>query len=253
MSGTGFKDHFSRQSGHYSRYRPAYPRELIGYVASIAPDRALAVDCATGNGQAAIALAEFFTTVVAVDGSAAQLEQAQPHPRVRYERAMAEALPVADHSVSLVAAAQAVHWFDFDRFYEECRRVLVPGGAIAVWTYELFRAGPAIDAIVDEFYENKLGAYWPPERRYVEQAYRTLPFPWREATPPRFELTTDWTLEQVVGYFNSWSSVQRYKDAHGGSDPVAAAAARLATVWPADGTVRLTWPLHLRAGRADPL
>ena len=46
-----FKDHFSRQSSAYSRYRPGYPPELIAWVAAQAPDRRLAVDCATGNGQ----------------------------------------------------------------------------------------------------------------------------------------------------------------------------------------------------------
>ena len=72
-----FKDHFSSQSAAYRRYRPEYPAELIRYVASLAPDRRVAIDCATGNGQAAVALAEHFETVLAVDGSRSQLERAQ--------------------------------------------------------------------------------------------------------------------------------------------------------------------------------
>ena len=251
MSEPGFKDHFSPVSGNYSRYRPSYPPELIQYVASCAPDRRLAVDCATGSGQAAVALAEHFDSVLAVDGSAAQLENAQPHPRVRYERAMAESLPVADHSVSLVAVAQAVHWFDFDRFYAECRRVLVPGGVVAAWTYQVFRAGTAVDAVVDRFYHGTIAPYWPPERRYVAEAYRTLPFPWAVETPPQFRLQTEWSLEQVLGYFATWSSVQGYKDAHAGADPLPALHAELATVWPVAATLRLTWPVYLRIGRAD--
>jgi ubiquinone/menaquinone biosynthesis C-methylase UbiE len=213
MATPTFKDHFSRQSGDYSRYRPGYPPELIAWVASRAPDRALVVDCATGNGQAAIALAEHFDAVVAVDGSRAQLGRAQPHPGVRYELAVAEHLPVPDASVSLVAAAQAVHWFDFDRFHAECRRILKPDGAIAVWTYEKLQAGPAIDGVVDRFYEGVVGEYWPPERR-------------------------------------SWSSVQRFKDAHAGQDPLPALGSELATLWPAGSTLRLNWPVHLRLGRA---
>jgi SAM-dependent methyltransferase len=245
-----FKDHFSRQSGDYSRYRPGYPPELIAWVAARAPDRNLAVDCATGNGQAAVALAEHFDTVLAVDGSLAQLERALPHPRVRYRRAMAEQLPVPDGSVALVAAAQAAHWFDFARFHAECRRVLQPGGVIAVWTYEKFRATAALDAAVDRFYEEVVGEFWPPERRYVEQKYRTLPFPWAEEPAPAYSLDTDWSLEQVLGYLASWSAVQRYKDAHGGADPLTALAAELATLWPVGATVRLNWPIHLRLGRA---
>jgi SAM-dependent methyltransferase len=252
MTAPTFKDYFSRQSADYSRYRPAYGPDLVAYLAELAPDRSLAVDCATGNGQAAVLLAEHFDDVLAVDGSEAQLQRAMPHPRVRYRRALAEALPVPDRSVALVAVAQAVHWFDFDRFYAECRRVLEPGGVLAVWTYTVFRAGGAVDAIVDRFYHDTIGPYWPPERRYVQEHYRTLPFPWREVSPPAFELHTDWTLEQAIGYFASWSSVQNYKDRHA-SDPLPGLRSELSTAWPVGGTLRLNWPIHLRVGRADPL
>ena len=251
MTDATFKDHFSRQADAYSRYRPAYPADLIAYVASLAPDRGLAVDCATGNGQAAVALAAHFERVLAVDGSAAQLAQAIPHPSVRYERAMAEALPVATGEAALVAAAQAVHWFDFERFHAECRRVLRPGGIVAVWTYTVFRAGGPIDDVVDRFYHETIGPWWPPERELVQQGYRTIPFPWDEVAPPPFALETEWTLEQVVGYFGSWSSVQRYREHHG-ADPLPAVERELATVWPAAGTVRLKWPLYLRVGRRAP-
>jgi len=250
MSGAGFKDHFSRLAAGYSRYRPAYPPDLIAFVAGCAPDRRRAVDCATGSGQAAVALAAHFESVLAVDGSARQLANAQPHDRVHYACSMAEHLPVADHGVSLVAAAQAVHWFDFERFHAECRRVLVPGGVLAVWTYEKFRATPAVNAVMDRFYEQVIGPYWPPERRYVDEGYRTIPFPWQELAAPRFALRTDWTLEQALGYVATWSSVQRYRDAHGGDDPLPGLRADLTSAWRADGTLRLEWPIHLRLGHA---
>jgi SAM-dependent methyltransferase len=247
-----FKDHFSGQAADYSRYRPGYPPELIAYVAALAPDHGLAVDCATGNGQAAVALAGHFDRVLAVDGSATQLARALPHPKVRYERALAEALPVGDAEVALVAAAQAVHWFDFDRFHAECRRVLVPQGVVAAWTYTVFRAGGAIDEVVDRFYHDTIGPYWPPEREFVQQAYRTIPFPWDEIAPPSFTLQTQWTLEQAIGYFASWSSVQKYRERHGGEDPLPGVQRELAAVWPAGSTVRLNWPLYLRVGRHRP-
>ena len=250
MSDAGFKDHFSRLAAGYSRYRPAYPRELIHYVANCAPDRGLAVDCATGNGQAAVALAEHFQQVVAVDGSATQLEAAQPHLRVQYVCALAEKLPVDDQTVSLVAAAQAVHWFDFGRFNAECRRVLKPKGVVAVWTYEKFRATAAVDAVMDHFYDQVIGAYWPPERRYVDDEYRTLPFPWQEERPPPFALQTEWSLDQALGYIGTWSAVLRFRDAHPGQDPLPALRAQLATHWRAATTLRLVWPIHLRVGRA---
>jgi ubiquinone/menaquinone biosynthesis C-methylase UbiE len=245
-----FKDHFSRLAAGYSRFRPAYPRELIEYVAGRAPDRRVAIDCATGNGQAAVALAEFFDKVLAVDGSASQIAQAQPHTRVTYLCALAESMPVADHSVSLIAVAQAVHWFDFARFYTECRRVLAPQGVVAVWTYEKFRATPAVDTVMDRFYYDVIGPYWPPERQYVDEGYRTLPFPWQEEAPPAFSLGTDWTLEQVLGYVSTWSAVLRYRDARAGYDPLQDLTGELRTHWRDASTLRLVWPLHLRLGRA---
>ena len=243
-----FKDHFSSQASGYSRYRPGYPAELIGFVASRAPDQRLAVDCATGSGQAALAIAEYFDCVLAVDASLDQLARSQPHPRVLYAASLAEQLPIGPRSVALVTAAQAVHWFDFSRFYDECRRVLVPGGVIAVWTYEKFRLDPAVDAVVDRFYSQVVGPDWPAERRYVELGYRTLPFPWNEESPPDFAHETDWDLAEVLGYLGTWSAVQRYRD-RVGSDPLPALKPELAAAWGDERTRTLRWPIHLRLGR----
>jgi SAM-dependent methyltransferase len=140
---------------------------------------------------------------------------------VHYATALAESLPLRTACASLIVAAQAAHWFDFDRYYAECRRALKPGGVVAAWTYQTFRIDPRIDASIGEFYSGEVGPYWPPERVYVEQGYRTLPFPLAEEAAPRFELETDWTLEQVMGYLATWSSVQRYKDARGTRSPAA--------------------------------
>jgi SAM-dependent methyltransferase len=244
---TAFKDHFSRQAAAYSRYRPAYPPELIAYVASLAPGDELAVDCATGSGQAAVALAGHFAQVLAVDGSVRQLVQALPHDGVHYVAGLAERLPLGRGRAALVAAAQAVHWFDFDRFYAECRRVLQPGGVVAVWTYEKFHGDAELDAVVDHFYRDVVGPWWPAERRYVEDGYRSLPFPLAEDTAPVFSLVTDWDLEQALGYFASWSAVQRQRDATG-ADPLPELRRSLEPHW-AGRLRRLTWPLHLRVGR----
>jgi SAM-dependent methyltransferase len=244
-----FKDHFSRQSVGYRRYRPGYPVELVDFVASRAPERGLAVDCATGSGQAAVELARHFDAVLAVDGSLRQLAGAQSHPRVHYVAALAERLPLRDGSATLVAAAQAAHWFDFERFHAECRRVLRPGGVVAAWTYEKFRVDAAVDAVVDRFYTEVVGQDWPPERRFVEQGYRTLPFPWREESVPAFALETDWDLDEVMGYLATWSAVQRFRDRLG-RDPLPALRPPLEAAWSTGGRRRLRWPIHLRLGRA---
>lgn len=248
-AGSGFKDHFSTQAAAYARFRPLYPAALLDFVAACAPHRALAVDCATGNGQAAVALARHFEQVLAVDASEAQLAAAVAHPRVDYRLARAEALPVDSGSVALVAVAQALHWFDAGAFHRECRRVLVSGGIVAAWAYETFRIQPPLAAIVDRFYRDTLGPYWPPERRHVESGYQTLEFPWQEVAAPAFEMQVDWTPEQLLGYLGSWSAVQRCRAALG-HDPIEPLRAELSAAWPVESTVRLIWPLHLRIGRA---
>lgn len=223
--------------------------ELFDYLASLTPGHAVALDCATGSGQAAIGLAAHFEVVIATDGSVSQLRNAQPHPRVMYIGNLAEQPALKDHSVDLVAAAQAAHWFDHERFHNEVRRVLRADGALAVWTYGLAHVDAEVDAIVTRFYSDVVGPYWPPERRYVESSYRDLPFPWREMAAPAFELKLRWNLDDFVGYIGTWSAVQRYTKAKG-EDPLPALRQELTAAWNSAQQQRsVVWPLHLRVGR----
>ena len=245
----GFADHFSAQAADYARFRPHYPTELFDFLATASPARRLAWDCGTGSGQAAIGLAAHFERVHATDPSAGQLEHATRHERVTYSLGRESGSGLPGGSTDLVTAAQAAHWFDIERFHSECRRILAPRGVVALWTYGKFRVDPAVDAVVDHFYSDVVGRYWPPERRHVEQGYRSLPFPWHEESVPEFELTDDWDLEQVMGYLATWSAVQRCQD-QSGRDPLRELQPRLAGLWPPGGTRRLRWPIHLRLGRA---
>jgi SAM-dependent methyltransferase len=244
-----FKDHFSGHAGAYARYRPDYPAALFTWLATLTPRHEVALDLATGSGQAAIGLAPHFDRVIASDGSVQQLLNAQPHPKVAYLANVAERPALQDHSVDLVVAAQAAHWFDHQRFHPEIRRTLRHEGALAIWTYGLAYVTPEIDAIVREFYEHTVGPYWPPERRHVENAYRDLPFPWREIQTPEFKLELQWDLDGFIGYVGTWSAVQRYTKARG-EDPLPALRAEIAPHWNLDATTRsVIWPLHLRVGR----
>lgn len=242
-----FKDHFSGHASAYARYRPEYPNELYDYLATLTPRHAVALDCATGSGQAAVGLARHFDLVIATDGSVPQLRSAQAHPHVAYVGNLAEQPALQDRSVDLVAAAQAAHWFDHERFHPEMHRVLRPDGALALWTYGLTSIAPPIDAVVSHFYENVVGPYWPPERRHVENAYRDLPFPWREVTVPQFQLRLDWALEDFIGYVGTWSATQRYTKVSA-ADPLPALRDEIAPLWGSNSRP-VVWPLHLRVGR----
>lgn len=248
-SAMSFKDHFSGHAGLYAKYRPDYPAALYSYLATLTPQRELALDCATGSGQAAVGLAQHFELVIGADGSVAQLQNAQAHPRVRYVASMAEQLAFPNRSVDLVVAAQAAHWFDHDRFHGEVRRGLRPQGALAIWTYGLASITAEIDAVVRQFYVDVVGSYWPPERRHVETAYRTLPFPLHEIAAPPLRLELQWDLDALLGYLGTWSAVQRYGKATG-DDPLPALRQRLEPHWhPAAELRPVVWPLYLRVGR----
>jgi SAM-dependent methyltransferase len=246
----GFKDHFSGHAADYAAYRPGYPEALFDFLASLPRRRTLALDCATGNGQAAIGLAERFEHVVAIDASREQLASARPHPRVEYRVARAEETGLPDASIDLVSAAQAVHWFDFERFYAEARRLLAPGGAVAVYTYNLVRVEPRFDRLVDRLAYEVVEAFWPPERRWVDEEYRTLPFPFAEVAAPRLFNEAEWDLGRVLRYIGTWSSYQRYRKTTG-RDPIKLLQDELTAAWGDPAAARpVRWPIFLRAGYA---
>ena len=248
-----FADHFSSIARDYAASRPTYPAALFQWLASVAPGRRRAWDCAAGNGQATLELARFFDEVTATDASAAQIGQAPPHPRVRYRAAPAEMSGLPDESVDMIVVAQALHWLDLDGFYAEARRVLVPGGVLAAWCYGLPRLDdPAIDRRLEHFYGTVVGPYWAPERRLVETGYRTLAFPFEALTAPPFEMALDWSLAELAAYVRTWSATDRFRRERG-DDPVEPLAAELAPRWGAiDGRRRVRWPLSLRIGRHRP-
>ena len=243
-----FKDLFSTQSADYARFRPGYPEALFSWLASLAPGRGCAVDVATGNGQAALALAEHFAEVVAVDASAAQLAEAPAHSNVVYRVGQAEATGAADASADLLTAAQAFHWFRQDAFFAEAARVLRPGGVLAVWSYGLTRITPAIDALVQHLYGDVLGGYWEPERRLVEEGYASVKFPFTPIPAPPFEMALEWDLAALTGYLRTWSALRAYVRAQS-VDPVVALEPELARAWGGAGAHTARWTLAVHVSR----
>ena len=246
-----FKDHFSKVSKLYSKYRPSYPDELFQYLVSISPSNKIALDCATGSGQAALALAKYFEHVIATDASSSQIANAFQHEKIEYRVATAEDSKLDDESVDLVTAAQAVHWFNFENFFKEARRVLKPDGIIAFWTYSHLHSIHEIDSIIGEFYIETINPYWPPERKFVEEHYKTIPFSFSEISAPQFEIRDRWTLHNITGYLNSWSAVQRYTEVNG-FNPVDQITGELAKAWGDPDSEKLVrWDLHIRVGKKE--
>jgi SAM-dependent methyltransferase len=242
-----FKDHFSKQAADYAKFRPRYPQKLFDYLGSIAPSRQVAWDCGTGNGQAAVGLASVFDYIIATDASERQIANAQSHEKVDYHVAPAENSGIEAETLDLIMVAQALHWFDLRRFYGEVRRVLKNNGVFAASAYNLLHVDPAVDAIVNRYYYDVVGPFWPPERKLVEQ-FADLRFPFREVDAPKFEMTAQWNLDHLRGYLQTWSSTQRFIAAKG-SDPLEQITDELRAAWGDSRKIRnVTWPLVLRIG-----
>ena len=192
-------------------------------------------------------MAEVFRRVIATDASEKQIANAERHPRVEYRVATAENSGIESSSVDLIAVAQALHWFDLEKFYSEARRVMKPRGVIAAIAYKLATVSPDIDAVVHHYYASVVGAYWPGERVLVER-FEELPFPFAEIAGPTFEMMAEWGVEQLLGFLRTWSATQRFMAAEKG-DPLEGVEKELRSAW-GDEVRRVVWPLTLRVGRA---
>lgn len=243
-------DHFSGVSARYAAFRPRYPRALFEFVASLPEKRRRAWDCGAGTGQASLDLVEWFDEVIATDVSAPQIAEASRHSRVTWRAEAAEATTIESRSVDLVTVAQALHWFDHERFYDEVRRVAARGGAIAAWTYRGARMDGRAGELLRLFATETVGAYWPPERRFVDDGYATIPFPFERVDAPTLCIEETWTRAQLVGYASTWSATTRYVAANG-VDPVRGFEDVLRSVWPDGEMRRVEWPLTILAGRIE--
>lgn len=242
------KDNFSGQAKTYALHRPQYPPELYAFVLSTVPSREHVWDCATGNGQAAVVLANYFKSVEATDISSQQLAEAPSKPNIQYQVATAENTPFESDTFDLITVAQAYHWLDHTLFLQEAQRVLKPDGILAVWGYNLPRIDDTIDPLLQHFYQNIVGPYWDPERKLVDQQYSSLSFDWQTIQCPDFAFVTSKNLEAFGGYLQSWSAVQKFIKKEG-KNPVLPFIESLKRHWPPQTVKNLYFPIFMRLGR----
>lgn len=240
-------DNFSTTADQYALYRPDSPEGIYDFLYAHTPRFGQAWDCGTGNGQVAVRLADRFGHVFATDISAGQLARAIKKDNINYLEERAEATTLPDASIDLITIAQAIHWFDFDAFYKEVKRVARPEALIAAWTYSLFKVNEPVDAVIDHFYMNITRPYWDKERDYVDAGYATIPFPFKELAVPQLQIIRQWTIRQLEGYLRTWSGVIHYGQKTG-EDPVTLIGEALRAAWGNAETLEIRWPVHVRAG-----
>jgi len=241
---------FSSGSEQYAKHRPQYPVELFSFLNKISVGHDHAWDCATGNGQAAVSCAQYFSKVEATDVSAEQIEHGIAHPKVKYSVCPAEHTPFADHTFDLITVATAVHWFDQEQFFREVERVLKPKGILAIWGYSFFYIEPEIDDIILKVLLEPIQRFWAEANLQIMGGYRDLILPFDEIrNPPSFAMQIEWTLGQLLAYLRTWSAVKRY-EAELGNDPVAELETKLKPIWrEPDKTKLVHMPLVFKASR----
>lgn len=242
------KDNFSKRSDLYARFRPGYPRQLFDFLLPLVPDKKAAWDCGTGNGQVAVKLSMYFKEVYATDLSSAQIENAHKKENIFYSVEAAEKTLFPRNKFDLITVAQAIHWFELNGFYKEAHRTLKPGGVIAAIGYDVFRINKKVDLLIDKFYTDITGPYWDKERKYVDEHYLTIPFPFKEITTPGFSMNYNWAFEQVTGYLSTWSAVQHYTRKNN-ENPVEKFSEELKKVWGDVLKRKVTFPIFARTGR----
>jgi SAM-dependent methyltransferase len=243
-------NHFGNKAAEYSQFRPHYPAELFQYLIQLTHHQECAWDVGTGNGQAAVALSPYFNKVIATDLKQGQLDRAEKKDNISYIACPAEKTPIEDKSVDLITVAQALHWFNFDEFYQEVQRVAKPDCLVAAWCYTLISISPEIDQQINHLYSDILGdQYWPKERQYIDSAYTDIPFPFQQIKTPTFTIARSLNFSQLIGYLNTWSALQEYKTRNQNKNPLDFIIEDVQKLWGAPDKEYITHtPLYLLAG-----
>ncbi|MCG8670839.1 MAG: class I SAM-dependent methyltransferase [Pseudomonadales bacterium] len=243
-----FKDHFSSDTEGYRTFRPRYPESLYKWLYTKIPHPAVVWECGAGSGQATEQLAKHFDKVIATEPSAAQLKQAPELDNVEYQVCTAESFSSQPESIDAVVVAQAIHWFDHEKFFAKVNELVKPGGLVAVFGYQLMYVNDALDPLLKEFHDVFVGPYWPEERKLLNEGYKDIEFPFKELETPEFTMSDEWDLDHLLGYLNTWSATKAFEKDKG-ENPVELWRDKLTDAWGEKDKQKVSWPLVLYVGR----
>lgn len=210
-----YRDLFNINSELYSKARPQYPRELYEYLNSICSEHKLAWDCACGNGQVSKDLIKYFEKVYATDISENQIKNAPKIEGVEFLVQSSELTDFKDNSFDLICVAQALHWFDYDKFWPEVKRILKKEGIFAAFGYSWFSIEENIDLIIKEEVLEKINDYWAPQNKILWEHYRKISFPFIKLDTPNIEMVVEYDLNELFAYMQSWSATRLYIEKNG--------------------------------------
>lgn len=203
---------FDGKAHLYASSRPTYPKELFAFIGSLVESHNEAWDCATGNGQAALGLSQVFRVIEATDISKEQIENAFSVKNVRYSVQPSETTSFSEGQFDLINVAQALHWFDLDRYWEEVRRVLNRQGAFVAYGYTWPEVEDTVDEVVERCVTSVIAPYWAENNRLVWNGYRDVKLPFKRLETPQIDLINHWNMEQFFNYLHTWSATRRCMD-----------------------------------------
>jgi ubiquinone/menaquinone biosynthesis C-methylase UbiE len=242
------KDNFSTQSDKYAKFRPTYPSEFFEFLNTNIRNKLNAWDCGTGNGQVAHELAKTFDNVFATDISQQQIDNALQADNISYSVQPAEKTNFANGLFDLIVVAQAVHWFDFNKFYAEVKRTAKNNALLCIVGYGKLEISKQIDNVLDDFYNNVIGKYWDKERKYIDEHYQTIPFPFDEIQTPKLTNTHHWGFEHLIEYLNTWSAVKHFMNKNN-YNPLDKLKKDIDQFWENGQIKQVKFPILLRIGR----
>jgi len=170
---------FTGKAEAYAKARPGYPDEAIEYIKSLVPPNAVIADVGAGTGKFTELLANSSYTVFAVEPNADMREQLAvtltPFSNAKIVDGSAEATTLPDRSVDVITCAQALHWFDPNAFWAECRRIGKPD-SIVIAIYNNTPGGSSIThskLSTDVFFSNPIVREFPNPMFYTWENWLT--------------------------------------------------------------------------------
>lgn len=219
----------------YSRFRPTYPESVrsnvIDYMARRFGKgdakkrqwRALDVGCGSGQSTAMFARADEISKVYGLDASTEQIKRASARfasssltSKLEFVESRAEATPFPASSMDLITCGASLHWLDLEEFFAEVDRLLVPGGCLAAFSYDVDVVNnPSVNEVLHTLlYVNLRDYATEPILRHLPSSYETIAFPY--GTPERISFTVDcnFTVDDCVGFVSSLAAYKFFTDEH---------------------------------------
>jgi len=219
----------------YRKGRPKHPESLINEILNFLRlkykgELDLAVDVGCGPGESTVILQPHFHKILGLDYSQSMIENAEKHnsfSNIEYAISSAESMPmIEDNSVVLITAGRAIQYFDFEKFFQECKRILKPGGIVAFYSSDHARFvipdDPEKAQKLNERFrilrEFQTKGFWDGQIGIKQRKYVDIKVPFEDTFEIRDNSITnesETTLANFLQLFKSVPAFVKFSEVHG--------------------------------------